>query len=242
MSNKSVIATMECTPMDGSQNVVTDDDNSSDGWGFFEDEYEASSKNKTTNYEIRDAWFKLSMSLAKSPSINSFTRGLRKLNSKYTSDVDAILNVWINPNPELSIKAFVVEEDIKLSTIEHMNMSCCVSGFRIVQLKSGEIVAQYHCVFCYGSRTYSAWKFPSEFKELSSILTYMNSIDETMFADTLRIWKLIETYEKWYVCMRAPYLIEKSIALGSFIQSLFTESPTPGLMICFIQNENFSID
>ena len=91
-----------------------------------------------------------------------------------------------------------MEEYESIAPVDSMNMTCCVAGFRIVQLRSGEITAQYNCIFCYGSRTFSCWKFPNEFKELASIIDYMHSIDSTMFLDTLRIWKLIETYEKWY--------------------------------------------
>lgn len=253
-SNNSAQSTMECITQssDGSQHTPNDindliSDTSND-WGFYEDEFDATTKNKAANSEIRDAWLQLSYNMSSSSNPNKFNSEKVKSESKLKKDepygpgIESILNVWINPNPELSIKSFVVEEDSPFTSVDYMNMSSCVSGFRIVQLNTGECIAQYNCIFCYGSRTFSSWKSPNEFKALASVVKYVHSLDDSMFPETLHIWKLIETYEKWYLCLRAPYLIEKSIALGSFVQSFFAESPTPGLMICFIEHEGFTVD
>ena len=238
----------------GSQQSPNDNNDlisdTSNDWGFYEDEFDVTTKSKTANSEIRDAWLKLSYNMSSESNTNKPNdekneneNNIKKDDEPYGPGIESILNVWINPNPELSIKSFVMEEeDAPLTSMDYMNMTCCVSGFRIVQLKSGECIAQYNCIFCYGSRTFSSWKSPSEFKSLASIVKYIHGKDDSMFPETMHIWKLIETYEKWYVCLRAPYLIEKSIALGSFIQSLFAESPTPGLLVCFIQQKNFSVD
>jgi hypothetical protein len=120
-------------------------------------------------------------------------------------------------------------------------MSCCVSGFRIIQLEDGECCAEFLAVFSYGSRTFSAWKTLHEFSELAHVVQHYNSLYNDLLSQTIKHWNVINKYIKWNRCLRVSYLMEMSIGLGAFIQSLFTESPTPALLIRFMESPNFMI-
>jgi hypothetical protein len=195
-------------------------------WGWYEEENDVSSKLKLNNSALREAWFKVSSII---PS--------RSQQSKNSDSSRTILNIWINPSPEVSIK-LSSGSGIR-SLADSMSMSCCVSGFRIAQLSDGECCAEFLTIFCYGSRSYSTWKTLNEFKELAKVVCYIRSLDDKLFSQTIKAWEIVSKHMKWTRCLRAKYLIEMSITLGTFIQSLFSESPTPGLLLCFIQSSNF---
>jgi hypothetical protein len=137
--------------------IDDDDDEDLDVWGFFNEDDE-----KIDNKTIRRTWLdKFSRDKSKSPS---------KMYSKYNS-VNRILFKWSNLNPSLSIKLSSKEVDFMNS----LNISVCIAGYRLVQLSSGEIKAEFHLLFCYGSVSYSSWKTFSEFNELAKIIKQIHS-------------------------------------------------------------------
>lgn len=233
---------------------------------------------------------------------NNQSAQLEEFNESPATGEVNVLTTWINPSPEVSLKLAGSSTGVQHLS---MSMSCCVSGFRIVQLPDGDCCAQYCVVYCYGSVTHSCWKTFQEFNELAKVVDYIHrlsaerrrlylqqqqmlletsSVDATiprsqydlsnnyqgslaknskrkanyvdravqdlsrsssidiLFEKTIELWQHLRSHTKQTRCLRASYLIEKSIALGSFLQSLFSESPTPGLLLCFIQTKNFSAD
>ena len=197
-------------------------------YGWYDDD-EHTIKDKLDNSAVRDAWLNVT-----SKRISNTTN-----NNKKTSNHNIeVLNLWVNPSPEVSMK-LSSGDDLRLLA-NSMSMSCCVSGFRIIQnIDNGDISAEFLTIFCYGSMSYQCWKSCAEFDELYKVVSHIHSLDRKMFGDTVDTWHQIQSYESWIRCLRVPYLIEKSIALGSFMQALFNESPTPGLLLYFVQNPNF---
>lgn len=134
---------------------MNENEENDDLWGFFTEE-------KIDNKTIRRIWLdKFSRDKSKSPS---------DLYSKYNS-INPILFKWDNPNPSLSIKLTTQEINIMNS----LNISVCIAGYRLVQLLSGVIKAEFHLLFCYGSVSYSSWKSFSEFNELAKIIKHIHS-------------------------------------------------------------------
>ncbi|CAM6000694.1 unnamed protein product [Sphagnum balticum] len=207
---------------DGSYNDFCEEDI----WGWYDDD--AKLKAKLRCDAVREAWFQISADRSTSASE-------KHVNHKQYATV---LNIWINPSPEVSMK-LSSGDDLRLLD-NSMSMSCCVSGFRIAQMIDGECCAEFLTVFCYGSRSYSSWKSYEEFSELFQVVEYANRVNN-IFPETVAHWRVVQSYSSWTKCLRVPHLIEKSIALGVFMQSLFSESPTPGLLLCFVQHSNFSI-
>jgi hypothetical protein len=149
-----------------------------------------------------------------------------------------VLNTWINPTPEtgvISSSSQSISAEYRLS----LTMSCCVSGFRIVHLSNGEIRAEFLVVFCCGSKTITMWKTFQEFQQLAIVIEHLHHGYSSLFNDTLRTWKKVSSYCKWYRCLRAKYLMEMTSALGSFIQNMFHESPSPELLTVFLKTKNF---
>lgn len=144
-----------------------------------------------------------------------------------------ILNEWHNPQPSLSLK--LSSNEILNAANYGVRISSCVSGFRICQYPSGEIRAEFHFVFCYGSMSYMTWKPYGEFKKLAEIVTKVHN-DRTPFDKSLKEWQFLTEKKRWFRCLNIKYLIEKSIYLGRFMESLLHESPTPGLILAFVQN------
>ena len=198
-------------------------------YGWYDDD-EHTIKDKLDNSAVRDAWLNVTTKRISNNTINN--------NKKSTHHNIEVLNLWVNPSPEVSMK-LSSGDDLRLLA-NSMSMSCCVSGFRIIQnIDNGDISAEFLTIFCYGSMSYQCWKSCTEFEELFKVVSHIHSLDRKMFGDTVDTWHQIQSYESWIRCLRVPYLIEKSIALGSFMQALFNESPTPGLLLYFVQNPNF---
>lgn len=193
-----------------SRNIADDDDEF--GWFDFNHETE----NQSSSEEIRSAWLKV----------------VSTVSSNKVENPAHVIYEWHNPHPSMSLK---------LSTTDFakgygVNISSCVSGMRICQYASGEIRAEFHFVFCYGSMSYMSWKPYSEFKKLAGIITTLHRDTKSLFFQTLKAWSFIEEKKRWFRCLDIKYLIEKSILLGKFMEALLHEVPTPGLILAFIQN------
>lgn len=201
-------------------------------YGWYDDD-EHTIKDKLDNSAVRDAWLNVTSKRIANTTTNN--------NKKSANHNIEVLNLWVNPSPEVSMK-LSSGDDLRLLA-NSMSMSCCVSGFRIIQnIDNGDVSAEFLTIFCYGSMSYQCWKSCTEFHELYNVVNHIHSLDRKMFGDTVDTYLQIQSYESWIRCLRVPYLIEKSIALGSFMQALFNESPTPGLLLYFVQNPHFRAD
>merc|ERR1711871_1776412 len=109
-----------------------------------------------------------------------------------------------------------------------IQLSGCINGFRIRRDDSYGMgpCAEFNFIFSYGSQTFNAWKRFSEFEKLQSIVRYFHD-DENhprSFAMTCKRWEEIKSKQRWFRDLSISYLIEKSIYLGRYIQSLLIES------------------
>jgi hypothetical protein len=155
----------------------------------------------------------------------------------------AVLNTVRIVNPSISMK---VESCSRLSS-SCMDISSCINGIRIVQLKSGSFRAEYQMLFCCGSMSYSKWKSFDEFRELAKFVKYISENyskpNRVMYEQSLKEWENVEKNARnWFGNMEISYLIEMSCRLGSFIQELLLESVNPRLLLLFIRNEDFIVE
>jgi hypothetical protein len=118
-----------------------------------------------------------------------------------------------------------------------MSISSCINGFRIRQHTSGEINAEFHFIFCYGSRSYSSWKQYSDFKYLADLIKSTAKFVQADFKNSIAAWKLLESRKRWFKSLSVKYLIEKSIYLGRFVEAVMLESPNPAIILCFLKCE-----
>lgn len=199
----------------------SDDSSSGEGesdlFGWFDNIPDAEEESSANN-DVREAWVNLVSEI--SP---------RK--SRRSKNPVSILYSWNNPNPSVSMKMSSAGK-----SRYGMNISSCVSGIRICQYQSGDIRAEFNLIFCYGSVSYCSWKSYSEFSNLAQIVEHMHEHVHPIFPDTMKCWKLVVAKKRWFRCLNVLYLIEKSILLGRFIENLLHESPSPGLLLCFVQN------
>jgi len=172
--------------------------------------------------EMRNAW------------MNVISQVSSNQHSPKTVQPIHILHEWHNPQPSLSLK--LSSNDVTKSASYGVSISSCVSGFRICQYSSGEIRAEFHFVFSYGSMSYMAWKPYGEFKKLADILKSLNN-GKSIFTQTLKEWQFLTEKKRWFRCLDIKYLIEKSIYLGRFMESLLHECPTPGIILVFVKND-----
>ena len=118
---------------------------SSAGWGFFEEDPENADLDlfETMAAEKeREQWSDYTNSLFEKSSLSR---------TIVEDDVEELYS-YFNPAPSQCFK--MSSEDITMA----MEMSCCISGFRIGQRKStGEIVAQFRFIYSYGSRSHVSW-------------------------------------------------------------------------------------
>ena len=122
-----------------------------------------------------------------------------------------------------------------------MKLSVFISGFRIVQrLSTGEIFAQFRFNYTYGSQAHVSWRSYSEFRELASVLQYAKSnVSDKLFAGSLRVWVYIEHKRTTFRNLSITYLVEKSVYLNKFVESILYESATPALLLYFAQTPRF---
>jgi hypothetical protein len=169
---------------------------------------------------LRNAWKKV--------TYRSSMRGVRN------TQEHNVLFSWRNPNPSTSVKSSLMNNN-NSDILSSMDMSCCVNGFRIVQYQSGIIQAEYGFIFSYGSISFNSWKCFTEFQNFYYIIDEINRKYPT-FTDTIKAWQAVKARKKWFRCFDIPYLIEQSIMLSRFLQSVLHESPTPGFLFDFVQN------
>jgi len=152
---------------------------------------------------------------------------------------DMILFRWRNPNPSMSLKCsgsnFDVSSIVSSHTFE-LRISCCIGGYRIVQLPCGNSRAEFQFILSYGSRSFNCWKSFTEFKKLHEIVKYAH-ISNDNYPESVKEWRILKAKQKWYRCLSVIYLIEKSVFLGRYMQALLMESESPGLLLHFVQTE-----
>jgi hypothetical protein len=236
-----------------------DEDELEYGWYWYDEEQGDEFRHHD---DVRELWLTLSKAASIHPSSNTptLTESISNVKggppSPYSTKTSAvelsssheviILAQWINPNPECSVK---MTSGGNFQFASHsMSTSCCVSGFRIIQLDSGELTTEFLTIFCYGSRSYHSWKKFNEFKKLAGVIDYIHyqtvfDVGSLQFYATLDEWNRLMNNYKYHTCFpcfQVSYLIKVSIHLGRFMRSLFAECPTPGLILCFLQTKDFS--
>ena len=205
-------------------------------WGFYD--LEDSDGNvfndgtyTSTSVKEREAW---------STYISKLFSATKQVDKKYNhhdeNDVD-VLYAFNNSNPSQCFK--LSSEDMQAA----MELSCFISGFRISQLLcTGEIGAQFRFIYSYGSQSHISWRSYSEFRELASILTYVHQhVNKKLFVRSLKIWAYIEHKKKLFRDLSIKYLIEKSMYLNKFMESVLFESPNPALLLYFAQTSRFEV-
>jgi hypothetical protein len=193
---------------------------SSGMWGMFDTENYAQQ-----SHIIRNAWISLTENSSYELALS--TRKKKLLN---------VLYQWRNPSPSISVR-HVANSDDNSGTLpgDNLEMSCFIDGFRIVQYPA-EIKAEFCIVFCYGSRSYMIWKSYSQFHEYYKTIYDIHCRIKPIFSQTMVDWADVQARKKWFRCLSYRYLVEKSILLGRFMQSSLLESPTPGLLLEFVQH------
>jgi len=186
---------------------------------------------RTKKMTVRDAWQLITSNLGR------HNYGVTPAHER--SEVQHVIFTWHNPNPSVSIKHIantVTSEDDSHFNCDVLESSCYVDGFRIVQNRSGEIFAEFCLVFAYGSRSFLNWKSYTEFNEYIKILKELHS-KKPLFPQTLECWEALQAMKRWTRCLSVSYLIEKSSLLSRVAESSFLESPTPALLLEFVQHE-----
>ena len=103
-------------------------------------------------------------------------------------------------------------------------------------------MAQFRFIYSYGSQSHTSWRSYSEFRELATILTYIHqNVNKKLFVRSLKIWAYIEHKKKMFRDLSIKYLIEKSMYLNKFMESVLFESPNPALLLYFAQTLRFEV-
>jgi hypothetical protein len=191
---------------------------STKGYGWYSQD---SFEDNDAKENLRNAWKKI--------TYRSSMRGTRN------TEVHNVLFNWRNANPSTSVKSSVMDHQIASLSASSMDMSCCVNGFRIVQYQSGIIQAEYGFIFAYGSISFTTWKSFTEFQNYYYIINEINKTN-MVFQETVSAWEAVKLKKKWFRSFDIPYLIEQSILISRFMQSVLHESPTPGFLFDFVQN------
>lgn len=197
-------------------------------FGFFDEIFDVGVVEGTSKeaQDERDAWTNYSASLLAAKSSSS--------QKAVGEEMDVLFN-YNFPNPS---------QCFKLSNSEcnsAMELSCVVSGFRIVQcISTGEISAQFGFAYCYGSRSHFSWRRYSEFRELAEVLQYTSDhFSSKLFQKSLKIWSFIEYKKKLFRDLSVLYLGRKAMLLNKFMESVMFESPNPALLLHFAQSSHF---
>jgi hypothetical protein len=215
-------------PIVEAQNVRLDEESRArrysygSGWGMF-----VTPNEENLAAQVRSAW----ITLTETPSYSYGASAHTKKHS--TSEV---LHIWRNPSPSVSIKHLSNDGSLPDVPSDSMELSCFIDGFRIVQYSNGEIKAEFCLYFSYGSLSYYSWKSYTEFAEYYQTIHLIHHNIKPMFSHTLRDWETLQSRKKWYRCLDVPYLKEKSILIGRVVQSSLLESPTPGLLLEFLNH------
>ena len=212
------------------------DETSTSGWGFFEEaDVSTHGLSSVVGKENREVWNHLASKLIRK---NNFPNHSLGKNEGYD-----ILFDWTNSSPSQGMRLTDMN-NIRSA----MDLSCCVSGFRICQLKeTGEIKALFHFTFNYGSRSFNSYRSFSEFQELANIISYINAnvnvkgsvLKGGCFRKSLTVWHHILRTKQFFRNLSVVYLIEKSILIGKFMESILFECPNPALLLCFSKTKKF---
>ena len=208
-----------------------DSSGSGNPWGWFN--MESVDEKVKENRDVREQWLK----------------NVKDINNLDGKDCDSnmivVLFQWRNPNHSVSMRCSGSKNELVWNSSSFdMRLSSAIAGYRIVQLSSGEICAEFNFLFCYGSRSFSCWKRFGEFKKLHSIVQYAHKTEGNhfeMFPKSLENWRNLRAKQKFTKCLSVVYLIEKSIMLGRYVQSLLMESDSPGLLVYFSQCDNICV-
>ena len=147
----------------------------------------------------------------------------------------SILFKWRNPNPSMTLKCSGSSMDEPSESIE-LRISCCIGGYRTVQLSCGSIRAEFQFIFSYGSKSFNCYKPFTEFRKLHKIISHVHKSNFS-FPKAIQEWNRLRSRQKWHRCLSVVYLIEKSVLLGRYMQALLMESDSPGLLLYFVQSK-----
>ena len=250
----------EHSPQEGKCKLNSSEvDSEVDQWGWFDDNDHATGIQE--GRKARSSWYKTVDSLhpsgshiqpVKSDLEFSLLETLSKTDSTNSSlriggmdENDSVIVQWVNPNPSMSLTSSKSSTSCPLSSSglggDEMQISGCISGFRINRSKLGTMHAEFHYVFCYGSETFISWKRFGEFEKLHQIIRHFHDGGYRDFSKAVQQWNNIKDKQKSYRCLSVLYLIEKSVYLGRYIQDVLIESEGPGLLLMFARCEKIEI-
>ena len=126
---------------------------------------------------MRDAWCDITNLNFDEGVLNLPSASGIDLPEKAETPEDAILFRWRNPNPSVSLKCGSSFDMTNMGSGSfELSISCCIAGYRTVQLRCGSVRAEFQFILSYGSRTFNCWKRFTEFKKLHEVKahTYMH--------------------------------------------------------------------
>lgn len=191
------------------------------GWGMFENDIDRS-------VEVRSVWLNM---------IGTPTYSYGKSVYKKDHETIKVLFHWKNPSPSVSFKHLSNDGNLPDVPSESMELSCYLDGFHIVQYSNGEIKAEYCLCFSYGSISYLSYKSYTQFAKYFETIRLIHLNIKPLFTKTLQEWETLQNRKKWYRCLAIPYLKEKCILIGRVVQLSLMESPTPGLLLDFLNSK-----
>jgi hypothetical protein len=213
----------------------SNNDHVDDLWGFYELEDDNGNIFDNGTYtsvahEEREAWSEYTSKLL----------GTKIPSNREPSVGDDDVEVLYSYNNRCPSQCFKLSSETLSAAME---LSCFISGFRISQrISTGEIAAQFRFVYCYGSRTHIGFRSFSEFRELASILKYANEhMSSKLFPKALKVWNYIEYKKKHYRDLSIKSLVERSVYLNKFMESVLFESPNCSLLLYFAQSKRFAV-
>lgn len=223
--------------------VVLKQSNSDYDFGHFEEMEETPQTHTATRTHARNVWLSQLTIPENRPrsEVHRILNQIRIVNPSESVRVASCSNLNMN-NPHTPSKS-------KQPTRCSMNISSCVNGLRLVQLKTGFIRAEFQLIVCCGSMSYTSWKYMDEFEELAKMVRYIHSrssVSHSNYEHSLKEWETVERnlrrgYWFWDNSLDITYLVEQSVRLGNFVQELLLESTNPRLLLLFIKNQDFIV-
>eukprot|EP01041_Mallomonas_annulata_P009572 gene9572-19887_t len=118
----------------------------------------------------------------------------------------------------------------------NIQVSCSVTGIRIIQDASGEH-AEFKIMISNGNLAYTAWREHSDFHDLIQAVTLF-SHGKSCLEKSLIIWKEISRRRLWrFQLLSVKYLTWKAIKLGEFLREFLFEITTPSILVAFVKDE-----
>lgn len=194
-----------------------------DVWGWFPGTSTLAADTAKLRDAVRNAWFEATYQKR---------RCYKCSKKKMCVRPGKVLFEWNNPNPSEAVKSYQHDE----ASATTMAITSSIGGFRIID-HCGNIRVEFMLLFSYGSVTYMAWKYYSEFAALYEVINHIHKTVAPLFYEALAQWEFyIKSKKRWFRSFSVPYLIEKSVYMGKFIQAVLYETSSPGLLIDFVQN------